>query len=48
MAGCTAATADAASCLSQVRVAALGLDFRPRPIPEPLYDELNALVETHA
>ena len=33
---------------SQVRVAALGLDFRPRPIPEPLYDELNALVEKDA
>ena len=33
---------------AQVRVAALGLDFRPRPIPEPLYDELNALVEKDA
>jgi acyl-CoA thioester hydrolase len=33
---------------AQVRVAALGLDFRPRPIPEPMYDELNALVEKDA
>jgi acyl-CoA thioester hydrolase len=33
---------------AQVRVAALGLDFRPRPIPEHLYDELNALVEKDA
>ena len=31
-----------------VRVAALGIDFRPMPIPQPLYDELNALVETDA
>ena len=30
---------------AQVRVAALGMDFRPAPIPQPLYDELNALVE---
>ncbi|QSX78508.1 tol-pal system-associated acyl-CoA thioesterase [Agrilutibacter solisilvae] len=30
---------------AQVRVAALGIDFRPAPIPQPLYDELNALVE---
>jgi acyl-CoA thioester hydrolase len=33
---------------AQVRVAALGLDFRPAPIPQPLYDELNALVENDA
>ncbi|GAB3349032.1 tol-pal system-associated acyl-CoA thioesterase [Lysobacter tyrosinilyticus] len=31
-----------------VRVAALGTDFRPTPIPQPLYDELNALVEKAA
>ena len=31
-----------------VRVAALGTDFRPTPIPQPLYDELNALVENDA
>ena len=31
-----------------VRVAALGTDFRPMPIPQPLYDELNALVEKDA
>ena len=31
-----------------VRVAALGTDFRPTPIPQPLYDELNALVEKDA
>ena len=31
-----------------VRVAALGTDFRPTPIPQPLYDELNALVEKEA
>ena len=31
-----------------VRVAALGTDFRPAPIPQPLYDELNALVEKDA
>jgi acyl-CoA thioester hydrolase len=31
-----------------VRVAALGTDFRPTAIPQPLYDELNALVEKDA
>lgn len=31
-----------------VRVAALGTDFRPTPIQQPLYDELNALVEKDA
>jgi len=31
-----------------VRVAALNTDFRPAPIPQPLYDELNALVEKAA
>jgi acyl-CoA thioester hydrolase len=31
-----------------VRVAALGTDFRPMPIPQTLYDELNALVERQA
>lgn len=31
-----------------VRIAALGTDFRPTPIPQPLYDELNALVEKAA
>lgn len=31
-----------------VRVAALGTDFRPMPMPQPLYDELNALVEKDA
>lgn len=31
-----------------VRVAALSTDFRPTPIPQPLYDELNALVEKAA
>jgi acyl-CoA thioester hydrolase len=31
-----------------VRVAALGTDFRPTPIPQPLYDEMNALVEKDA
>ncbi|QNP41291.1 tol-pal system-associated acyl-CoA thioesterase [Lysobacter solisilvae (ex Woo and Kim 2022)] len=31
-----------------VRVAALGTDFRPTPIPQPLYDALNALVENDA
>jgi acyl-CoA thioester hydrolase len=31
-----------------VRIAALGTDFRPTPIPQPLYDELNALVEKDA
>jgi acyl-CoA thioester hydrolase len=31
-----------------VRVAALGIDFRPMAIPQPLYDELNALVENDA
>lgn len=31
-----------------VRVAALGLDFRPAALPPPLYDELNALVEKDA
>lgn len=31
-----------------VRVAALGTDFRPTAIPQPLYDELNALVENDA
>lgn len=30
---------------ASVRVAALGLDFRPTAIPQSLYDELNALVE---
>jgi len=34
---------------AEVRLAALSAgDFRPRPIPQPLYDELNALVETDA
>ena len=33
---------------ANVRVAALGTDFRPTPIPQPLYDELNALVEKEA
>ena len=33
---------------AMVRVAALGTDFRPAPIPQPLYDELNALVEKDA
>ena len=33
---------------TSVRVAALGTDFRPTPIPQPLYDELNALVEKDA
>ena len=31
-----------------VRVAALGIDFRPTAIPQSLYDELNALVENDA
>jgi len=31
-----------------VRIAALNTDFRPTPIPQPLYDELNALVEKDA
>ncbi|GAB3378552.1 tol-pal system-associated acyl-CoA thioesterase [Lysobacter fragariae] len=31
-----------------VRVAALDLGFRPRAIPQSLYDELNALVENDA
>lgn len=31
-----------------VRVAALGTDFRPTPIPQSLYDQLNALVEKDA
>jgi acyl-CoA thioester hydrolase len=31
-----------------VRIAALGTDFRPTPIPQPRYDELNALVEKDA
>jgi len=31
-----------------VRVAALGTDFRPTPIPPSLYEELNALVEKQA
>ena len=31
-----------------VRVAALGTDCRPTAIPQPLYDELNALVEKDA
>ena len=31
-----------------VRIAALNTDFRPTPIPHPLYDDLNALVEKDA
>ena len=31
-----------------VRVAALGIDFRPTAIPQTLHDELNALVENDA
>lgn len=31
-----------------VRVAALGIDFRPTAIPQPLYEQLNALVEKDA
>jgi acyl-CoA thioester hydrolase len=34
---------------AEVRVAALSAaTFRPRPIPQPLHDELNALVENAA
>lgn len=39
---------DARLLTATVRVAALGTDFRPTAIPQPLYDELNALVEKQA
>lgn len=40
--------ADERLLTATVRVAALGTDFRPTAIPQPLYDQLNALVEKDA